>query len=371
MLEVSTKAEMNQFIHFPKELYKNDRNFIFEPVALQREFLSAKNPFVAGNSPKYFLAKINGQVVGRIAAITNLVHNKRYNDNTGFFGFFEAIDNYEVAKILLDKVIILLKQTGFSKITGPVNFTTNDSCGMLTAGFDSPPVLMMPYNMVYYNDFLIKYGFEKEIDLSSYYIDNLVLTSSFFERLIKRITDRKEVVGISVRSVNYKLLEEEITPFCDIYNDANKDNWGFIPLTREEFGHTARQFRQFVPEKLMLIAEKNNEKIGFIVALPDLNQVFIHIKSGKLMPFGFLKYFWYKRRICNARILIFGVREDFRNTGIDALLYKRLQENLATLGIYHGEACYIMENNTKMHSIMKKIGGRKIKEYRIYKLQIT
>jgi GNAT superfamily N-acetyltransferase len=289
-----------------------------------------------------------------------------YGEKTGFFGFFESVENYEVAKHLLDKVVDLHLQNGIYKIIGPTNFTTNDSCGMLISGFDKPAVVMMPYNKEYYDDFLFRYGFVKEMDLSSYYISDQMLTSPSFGKLVQRINDKLAASGITIRAINYKILDQEIIPFCEVYNI---NNWGFIPLNIKEFSKTAHQFRQFVPEKLILIVEKDKKQLGFIVALPDLNQVFSHMKSGKLFPFGFLRFLWYKRLITNSRILILGVLDEYRNQGIDIVLYKKIQENLAAMGIYHGEACYVMDNNLKMNSIMGKIGGVRVKKYRIYKFE--
>jgi len=263
-----------------------------------------------------------------------------------------------------------MENEGLTSIIGPENFTTNDSCGLLTSGFNSPPVVMMPYNKAYYNDFLERYGFSKVMDLSSWLIDDKVLKSPYIERIVTRSKDKLNASGITFRTINFKILDKEIKSLRDIYNSSNKDNWGFLPLTEKEFRETALLLRQFVPEKLVLMVEKDQQLIGFNVTIPDLNQALIHIKSGKLFPFGFLKLMRYRRKISNARVLILGLLNEHRNKGIDIVLYKKTQENLATLGIHHVEACYIMGNNLKMISILGKIGGTKVKEYRLYRLDI-
>lgn len=368
IIEVKNNQELHQFIIFPKKLYKSDKNFVFEPISMQKEFFSQKNPFFEHSTTAYYLAKSKDEVIGRIASINNAIHNKVYNEKTGFFGFFESIDNYEVAKLLLDKVVDSHRKNGFNRIIGPTNFTTNDSCGLLISGFSSPAVVMMPYNKDYYNDFLLRYGFVKGMDLCSYSIGRQMLTSPSFIKLEKRISNKIMSLGITIRPIDYKILDKEIIPFRDVYNNSNINNWGFIPLNEKEFRHTAYQFKQFVPNKLMLIAEKDKKQVGFIVALPDLNQVFEHIKSGKLFPFGFLKFLWYKRKVTNSRILILGILEEYRNLGIDIILYKTIGENLLDLGIHHTEACYVMENNAVMNSIIEKLGGESIKKYRIYQI---
>ena len=368
IIKVSSRLELNQFVLFPGKLYKSDANFVFEPISMQKEFFSMKNPFFEHSSADYFLAKSNGRVVGRIAGIYNHVYNKIYEEKASFFGFFESIEEYEVARCLFDKVVEISREKGFSRIVGPTNFTTNDSCGMLISGFDKPPVIMMPYNKAYYNNYLSRYGFVKEMNLNSYFISSDTLKTKHFADLENRISRQLVAQGIKIRPINYKKMDEEIIPFREVYNEANRDNWGFIPLNAKEFRHTAFQFKQFVPERLMLIAEKEKRQIGFIVALTDLNQVFRHMRSGRLLPFGIFKFIWYRRKITNSRVLILGVLPEYRNQGLDILLYMQIQKNLATLGIHHGEACYVMENNVKMNSIMTKLGGKCMKRYRIYAL---
>ncbi len=371
VLEVTTKSDMLRFIKLPQQLYKGDPNFVFEPIFLQKEFFSHKNPFFTHSSARFFLAEFNGVLVGRIASIINTIHNKTYNENIGFFGFFESINNYEVAKILLNIVIDIHRIAGFNRVIGPTNFTTNDSAGLLISGFDSPPVVMMPYNKPYYADFLKRYGFNNETDLSSYLMDDVILTSERFKNLADGITSKLSANGITLRNINYRSLNKELVSACSIYNESNKDNWGFIPLTEAEFVHTGNLFRQFVPQDLILLAVKANEIVGFAVALPDLNQIFRKIPSGKMLPFGFIKYLWHKKKISNSRILILGVEQSLRKSGIDVILYKKMQENLALHGIYSGEACYVMENNKAMNSILNKLGAKKVKEYRIYNYELT
>ena len=371
IIKVSSKKELDSFIKLPLEIYSSDKNFVFEPVSLQREFLSHKNSFFEHSEADYFIAISEDRVVGRIASIKNTVHNKIYNEKTGFFGFFESTDNYDVTKLLFDKVTEIHRRNGFNNIIGPTNLTTNDSCGMLISGYDMPPVVMMPYNKPYYNDYLERYGFRKEMDLCSYLLlGENILSTQTQTALLKKLNKSALDSGITFRSINYKKLDQEVIQFREVYNESNKNNWGFMPMTENDFKMAAKQLSEFTPERLMLFAEKGKRLIGFAVALPDLNQVFSHIKSGKLFPFGFIKYLWYKRKIINSRVLILGVLDEYRNKGIDMILYKKIQDNLASLGIYKGEACYVMENNYKMNRIMEKIGGAKIKKYRIYKYGI-
>lgn len=369
IIPVTNRRLLRLFIDFPHVLYKNDRNYVPELYTSQKHLLTGKNAFFEHSEAVYFLAMMNGRVAGRIAAINNNVHNRIYNDNTGFFGFFEVIENYEVAVALLDRVMEWFSSKNIFHIMGPTNLTTNDSCGVLISGFEVPPVVMMPYNKEYYNDFLSRYGFIKEMDLLSYLVDGLQLKSLVEKPFVSKIQSKLKEAGIIIRPINLKDFEKEIDLFREVYNESNVGNWGFVPLNEKEFTNMAKEIKQVVPAKLILIAEKEDKQIGFIVAVPDFNQVFHRIAKGRLLPFGFLKVLWYRSKIDNARILILGVLKKFKNRGIDLLLYKIIQENLSSIGIFRCEACYIMEDNKIMNSILQKIGGKIIKRYRIYNFE--
>jgi ribosomal protein S18 acetylase RimI-like enzyme len=399
--EVRSKRDFREFIQFPVSLYRDDFNFVPALNISQQElFNRKKNPFFTHSKVDFFLAHKEKQVVGRIALIRNNNHIRHTGEQCGFFGFFETINDYHVAEALLDKACSWIKNEGLTSIVGPENFTTNDSCGMLISGFDKPAVFMMPYNKPYYNDFLQKYGFEKEMDLNSYFICDRVLKSPSYVKLAKKINDKLAASGITIRTISFKMLDQEIAALREVYNQSNMRNWGFLPMNEDEFKHSAHQLKQFVPEKLILLVEKETlmqrsftkrdekmlkvssdhnkqivfsgekQQIGFLIALPDLNQICIRVKNGRLSLIGLLKFLWYKRKITNSRIMLLGILDEYRNRGIDVLLYKKIQENLATMGISHGEACYVMENNVQMNSLMEKIGGSRIKEYRIYRYRM-
>jgi GNAT superfamily N-acetyltransferase len=369
--EADSKRLMRLFIGFPYKLYKNDPNFAPDLIISQRKMFSKENPFFEHSHAKYFLAKDKGKAVGRIAVIHNRPHNSLYNEKTAFFGFFEAEDNFEVFTCLIEKAIEWARSEGFDKVMGPTNFTTNDSCGFLISGFEKMPVIHMPYNKFYYPEFFGRYGFVKELDLFAYEILAKDLREHINEQLLRRVEDKLALGGIRIRQVRFKDMETEILNLMEVYNTSNAGNWGFIPLTEKEFRSMALDLKSLIPEKLILFAEKDKKTIGFLVALPDFNQVFKHMPSGRLLPAGIFKFLWYKRKIDNSRILILGVLKDFKNRGIDLLLYKKIQENLDTIGIYGGEAAYVMENNIAMNSIMRKIGGTVVKKYRIVSMDLS
>ena len=368
IIEVVTKKQLKQFIEFPNSIYKGNP-FYVTPLYLSIEWiLSQKNPFFQHSQVALFLAVEDDNVVGRIAAIYNKTHLKRYNDNTGFFGFFESINNIEVAKNLFKASSEWLKSKGLTTMIGPTNLTTNDSCGILIDGFDQSPMALMPYNFEYYNDLLQSCGFEKVIDLFSYQIDGTSIGYKY-ENVLKRSFENINKNGIRIRQISAKNFTEDLTKLMPVYNKCNEDNWGFMPLNKAEFKAMADDLKMIAPLDLAIVVEKDDNIIGFIIAIPNINQSLKHIKNGKLFPLGLLKLLWYKRKINSARILILGVLKEYSGIGLDLVLYQKIKEALNSHKIYTSEACYVLESNFQMNSILKKIDGICVKKYRIYQLK--
>ena len=168
---VRNKRELKQFIHFPWKVYEGDPNWVPPLIADMKEMLDKKkNPFFLHSDAEFFLARRGGEVVGRIAAIQNNRHNQFHNENTGFFGFFEVLNDYEAAAALFDTAAAWLKDRGLTLMRGPMNYSTNDTCGFLLDAFDKPPVILMTYNPPYYLDFCQRYGFVKAKDLYAYFM---------------------------------------------------------------------------------------------------------------------------------------------------------------------------------------------------------
>lgn len=364
--EVRNSKEMKRFITFPLRLYENDRHFVFEPVKFQKDFLAMNNPFFGHSDARFFVALSGNTVVGRITAIHNTIHNEIYHENTGFLGFFEVIEYYKVAKLLLDTVREIHAAHGCTRMVGTTSFTTNDTCGILISGFDDDPVFLMPYNKPYYPDLLCKYGFEPLMDLSSYSLDSQKMQAFFNRPLFKQIENKLAANKILFRTINFNNFRDDISGLRQIYNSSNAENWGFIPMTEREFMVMATNLRKLIPEDLIIFAEYNRKIIGFIVAVPDFNQVFQNIRNGRLFPVGWLKFLWFKQKINRARIMILGVDKNHLNSGIDLVLYNKITENLIRMGILKAEACYVMGNNRKMKSILEKMQADEIKRYRMY-----
>ncbi len=362
---VRSAADLNRFIAFPYRLYRGDPYWV-PPLRMDvRTLLSReKNPFFEHAEAEYFLAVRPGRgedVVGRIAAIHNRAHNQFHGDAVGFFGFFECVDDQEIANTLFNAAAGWLKTRGLTVMRGPASFSTNDECGLLVQGFDTPPTLLNPHNPPYYVPLVERAGFVKAKDLLQYQSTNPTVP----ERLVRAAQLVAERKNIRLRRLDLKHFDDEVERIKRVYNAAWEKNWGFIPMTDAEIDHLAKQLKPVVVPDLVVFAERDGEVIGFGAALPDLNVALKQNPSGRLVP-GILKILWAARKISRVRILLLGVLREYRMSGADALMYHWIWEKGRASGYHWGEAGWILEDNAAMINAAERLGFRQYKTLRLY-----
>lgn len=363
---VNSKSLLKAFIDFPHDLYKYDRNYVPELFIAQRDLLTpGKHPFHEHSSLQLFLAFDGKQLKGRIAAILNNNHNKFNKTNDGFFGFFDCIDDKEVAFKLFEEAENWLKQKGVSTIIGPTNPSTNEPLGVLVDGFHKPPVAMMTYNKPYYSELLEEYGFTKQVDLFAYHLDITTLsdrTLKLQDALLKRLAQK----NIVIRCINMKDFKNDVNKVRETYNAAWDKNLGFVPMTNNEFDYLAKDLKMILDPDYCLVAEHDDKVVGFALAIPDINQVLIKIKRGRLFPIGIFRLLLGAKKVKYMRIIALGVVEGYRKMGIEACFYAQLIKRGFEKKVTGGEASWILENNELMNKAMKDINGKVYKTYRIY-----
>jgi GNAT superfamily N-acetyltransferase len=326
-----------------------------------------KNPFFEHAEAEYFLAERGSEVVGRIAAISNRLHNQTHDDRVGFFGFFECVDDQAVADALLAAAAAWCRDRGHDVLRGPASFSVNDECGLLVDGFDTPPTLMMPHNPRYYVTLLERAGFVKAKDLLVYEGGDHERYKPVPERLARGTELIRQRMGVTIRPLDMKTFEREVERIKVLYNEGWEKNWGFVPMTDHEIDHLAEQFKPVVIPELVPMAEKDGKIIGFGIALPDLNVVFRRNRSGRMFPVV-LKLLWAlkTRKIRRARILLLGVLPEYRGRGVDAMHYHWIWTRSGERGIYWGEAGWILEDNPAMNAGLEKMTFKVYKTYRLY-----
>ncbi len=365
-------GDVGKFINCQWQFYRNDPNWV-PPLKMDRRKLldTKKNPFYQHAEIQLFLAEDGKKVLGRIAAITNELHNQTHNDKVGFFGFFECVNDQQVAKALVESAAAWLLGKGKTHVRGPVNPSMNDECALLVDGFDTPPRVLMTYNPPYYADLLEGCGFRKAKDLYAYDIDRKVYRSEKLERMQDLIRKRYD---ITIREVDFKnkaQFQRDIETIKMIYNEAWEDNWGFVKLTDEEFDFLAADLKMIANPKLTYFVEIKGKTAGFFLGLPDINQQLIYNRGGGILGGG-----WHlmtkKSKVDTARIVIMGVLPEYRRTGADAVMYYEVGKRVDELGMRYGEASWILEDNVEMRQALQRAMKAEIsKTYRIYEKPLT
>ncbi len=365
--KVGSKKELKDFIDFPHRLYSNDDNYVPELYLAQKDLLNKdKHPFFDHSTADFFLAYKDEHIVGRIAAIKNNNYISYTGDKTGNFGFFDVVEDYSIAEKLFETAVDWMKSNDMQSIMGPTNYSTNETCGVLVEGFETPPTVMMTYNKPYYVDFIEKYGFKSEMDLLSYKINTVDVPEKLM-RLSGKVLERLNSKGISIRKVNLKNFKQEIDNIFEVYNAAWEKNWGFVPMTLEEFRHAAKDMKSIVDPDFLLVAEKNGKLVGFSLTVPDMNIPLKKLKKGRLFPLGIFKFLYYKNKIDRVRIVTLGVLEEYRRLGIDAYFYVKAFEEAKNKKMEFGEASWILESNPAMNKALININGKVYKKHRLYK----
>ena len=366
---VRTRADLDAFIRYQLDLYAGNPYFVAPIVAERRDFLNRdKNPFFSHAEVELSVARRDGRVVGRIAAIDDALWNQFHNAETGFFGMFDAPDDPAVAAALLDRAAEFARSRGMKTLTGPVNLSTNHECGLLVEGFDFPPAMMMPYNFRYYGALLEGWGLRKMKDLYAYDLSTALAPPEKVVRVAQRLQEQQ---GVRVRPIDLGQLPEEIRRLKSIYNAMMDPAWLFLPMNEEEFDGIVARLRPLVrvrPE-LCLIAEVRGEPVAFSITLPDANRA-IQAAGGYLthwgLPVGLAKMAWAARKIERLRVLLFGIKPGFRRRGLDALLYLETLRTARRLGYDGGELGWVTEDNELMVRAIESMGARRYKTYRIY-----
>jgi hypothetical protein len=365
-IDPSNKGQLTKFIDFPHDLYADDPNYVPMLFMEQEALLNPKkSPFFKHSTAEYFLAMKDGKIAGRIAAILNRNHIGFTEKKEGFFGFFDVINNQAVADILLDTASEWLRRQGISKVIGPGNFSTNETCGLLVENFDEPPFIMMTYNAPYYIDLLEQYGFTKQVDLLCYELLDSKLpheVMAFADKLEKRLADR----GVTIRQINMKKYTEEIEKFLPVYNESWAENTGFVPMSADEVRQIGKDLRQVIDPDYVHFAEKDGKIIGVSLTIPNVNEVQIKVKRGRLFPFGIFKLLFGLKKIKTIRILALGTIKEYRRLGVDVCFYVRIIKTSLRKGIGRGEASWILENNDMMNRALEHINGKVYRKYRLY-----
>ena len=361
------KRDAQAFLELPYRLYRDHPVWIPPLRVGEREmFDQEKNPFFEHASVQHFLARRGTRVVGRIAAIKNDLHNETFSDHMGFFGFFDVEPDPEAAQALVDAARAWVREQGLTRIRGPVNYSTNDTCGVLVDGFDLPPLVMMPYNREDYDALLLGAGLTQAKDLLAFWITDENELPERFVRVVERRLKKSDIV---LRPIDVDDLEGEIVRLSDVYNRCWADNWGFVPATAAEFQHAAKQMKLLLEPDCSAVAEANGVPVGLSIVIRDLNSV-LRGTNGRLFPKGIFRLLFRLKKVKWMRVIALGVVPEARGRGINEALFLRAAITGVKKGYTAAEAGWILEENALMTSPIQAVGGYQHKRYRIYESDV-
>ena len=366
--EASSRRDRDAFIRFQWRIYPNDPVWVPPLIIERKTFLDRKrHPFYRHGDAALFLARQNGEIVGRIMASDDPNYNSLHQSNAGCFGLFECIDDRNVAAALFEAAVNWLRKKGRTEMMGPIDYSTNYVCGLLIDGFQFAPTILTAHNPPYYRELIEGCGFTKAKDWYAWWFADPAKAVTHLRRFAERVRRRWPV---TIRSANLKNIREESRRLRQIYNQAWEKNWGFVPFTEAEFEFMTREMKPLLVPEFAWIAEMGNEPIGFTLCLPDINVALRHL-NGRLTRFGFpiglIKLLFYKRRIRKGRLIALGVIEKYRRAGVAEMLVLRVMEETMIKRGMTGELSMTLEDNFMINRFLEAIGATKYKTYRIFK----
>jgi GNAT superfamily N-acetyltransferase len=369
---VTTRGELRTFIKLPWRLYRNERNWVAPLLMdLKKRLDPKRNPFFKHARAQYFLAYRDGRAVGRVSAHIDRNFNEFQDNDWGLFGWFECEDDAEAARALLDAAAGWLRERGRDRMVGPMDFTTNDECGLLIEGHERPPIILCPWHHAYYQRI-----FEQDLKLPKamdLYMWSLWVTGrDKVHPAIWEMADKLEADhGIVCRGFRKHDLYAEVSRFLEVYNAAWERNWGFVPLTADEVRHMAKDLKPILDENWAMIAERKDtgEVVGAALTLPDYNQVLAKL-NGRLLPFGWITALRERKKIDTVRVFALGVKPAYRHTGVAARFYQMHFDAAERTPQRGGEMGWILEVNEPMNRAMQGMGGEIVRRYRIYEREL-
>ncbi|HET8813389.1 MAG TPA: hypothetical protein VFM51_00350 [Solirubrobacterales bacterium] len=371
---VRTRRQLKRFVKVPFHLHRESEQWVPPLVFERMQFLDRKkNPWFEHGEAEYYIAECDGEPVGRVTAHVDSRWDSYQGGNDAMFGFFETVEDPEVARALFDAATEWAADKGRERILGPMDFTTNDEIGILVEGFERTPMILQPWHPPYYRALIEAQGFEKAMDVLMWELrmgelkEGEKFDPSIHAAAEKALRDE----GITIRNMRRRDMAAEVRRFMDVYNEAWGDNWGFVPITDAEVEFQAKNLKQVLDEEWTFIAEKEGEVVGAALTLPDINQVMANL-NGRLLPFGWAKFLLGKRKIDRLRVFALGVKHDYRHTGVAAGLYlEHIKLAAQPDKIHWGEMGWILETNKPMNRAMEGMGGKVVKKYRLFERRLA
>lgn len=371
IVAVTDKKTLTDFIRAPVAAQAGDPNWVPPLERLKHEDFSPKHPYFQHAEWQPFVAYRNGRPVGRISAQLDRLYHEHHDPNTGFFGLIEGLDDLKLFEALTEAAEFWLRGRGMNRVLGPFNLGVNQEVGLLVDGFHTPPYFLMGHAQPYYGPSLEALGYRGCQDLLAYLTPPHFELPRLFARQLRKV--EKQVV---IRPLDRSRKKQELAAIRDIFNDAWSDNWSFVPFTEAEFDAVGNELMYVVPQDMALVAEFQGRPVGFIVMVPNINEIIADM-NGSLLPFGWAKLIW-RLKVkfpTTARVPLMGVRKEYHHSplgpSLAIALIEKVRKAAYARGVRMVETSWILEDNDGMRKIMEHIGGEISKRYRMYEKQLA
>ena len=372
---VENKVDLKAFVEFPWQIYKNDPFWVSPQLDDRYSNLDvARNPYWQDSERVLWLARLGSKPVGTIASIVDYRRNKHTGNPVGVFGFFECINDENIARGLLKCAGDWLRQHGFSRMIGPYNPSESDENGILIEGFNTRPAIMEAHTPYYYPTIFDGAGCAKYNDL----VARLAVIppecknlDQIFPEKLRRIAEQvSRRPDIHIRKVKMQEWQAEIKMACNLYNQALSPVPDIVPISEDEFLVFANSFKAILSPDMVLIAEVGSRPVGSAIALPDVNEALQHL-DGKLGPIGLAKFWWFSRKIKRVSFKILIMVPEFQGRGIEALLTYRMAQAIWNHGYKEIDMSLTGEENLKSSLFQERIGFKVYRRYRIYQKDLA
>ncbi|THB70529.1 MAG: hypothetical protein D6E12_02775 [Desulfovibrio sp.] len=371
VVPVRDKEQLEAFLRFPWKVQETDPNWVPPVLSEQRKVLDKeKGPFFKHGEAEYFLAYKDGELAGRVTAHVNYMHDERYEDNTGFFGFFECVEDTDVSRALFEAAAQWLGKKGRTRILGPLGFAIYDEVGILVDGFDSMPALMQTHNPAFYQDLVLDWGFEKAIDWYAMLIDERLDNLEGLAKLRDSIMKRQK---LRLHRPSPKEMLNSAEEIRNLFNDTWDRNWGHIPFTNEQFTKIVKEMKPVLRSDLIrFLINEEGKIVAFIVILPDLNPV-IKTFNGKLGLIRMLRLYWtaHFKPLEKIKVILMGVKREYQGKRLHhALILDSYLANVEKKSLKSVDCSLIVENNTQLLKSMDMYRAKRYRTWRLFERQI-
>jgi hypothetical protein len=365
--QITTAGERKQFIKFPWRIYANDPLWVPQLIGEELKIVDpAKGTFFQFGDAALFMAWRGDEPVGRISAQVNHQYERYHDNHTGFFGFFECIDDLAVAEALMGAATAWLRSKGKTRVMGPMSFSMYDVSGTLIDGNDTMPCILTAYNPRYYEKLMDGVGMQKAVDWYAFLVGKNSVLRPGLQRIAQRVM-RQE--GLEIVPLDMKEFDTRVRDVARIFSDAWMENWGHVPFTDGQVDDMAKELKMVIVPEVTLFAFYHGECIGFSLSVKDANPA-LQKANGRLFPFGLFKLLWHIRKATRLRTMAMGVLKEHRHRGIDIAFYLKTIEEGLRLGFIDSECSIILENNQRMIGALEDLSAQRYKTFRFYEKQI-